>query len=115
MIKSAQAVIANSPPEDILAGAAGFLELVIGYYDSLAACVREHDTTKKNEQHAAVSRLQRQMHIQVAVVESATAIIEELELCNSACGPTWDQAKIDRHRLELLDEIRGLADRSVPV
>ena len=104
---------ATSLPEDILAYAAGYLELVIRHHDSLVARIRNHSAA--NLQAAVVASLQRQLRIQAATVESATEVVDELVLCERGGGAGIDHARLAGHQLQLLDEIRGFADRSVPV
>lgn len=107
-------VAVASQPEDFLAYAIGYFELVISHHDSLESRIREQTNTVNAAQATVVGRLQRQLHVQAAVVESATAIVDELALCDRARGEGLDEAHLNSHRLQLLDEIRGLADLSVP-
>jgi len=107
-------VAATSLPEDIVDYAAGYLGLGIGHYDSLLTRIGDKSMSSNSARLPAVGKLERQLCIQAAIVESATGILDEMLLCDMARGPSWDQARIDSHRLQLLDEIRGLADRSVP-
>ena len=99
--------------EDLLAYAAGYLELVVAFHDGLVARIEECNGSNI-ARVAEADRLQRQLQIQAAVVESATQIVAEIVSCDKVRGPACDQAEVNDHRLQLLDEIRGLADLSVP-
>ena len=100
---------------DVLADAAGYLQWVIGHHDSLAARIDEQVATRIAARVTVVGSLRRQLRVQIAIVEAATEVVDELFLSESMSGTDIDQAKIESHRLQLLKEIRGLANRSVPV
>lgn len=94
------------------AHAAGLLEQVVAHHDRLVARVADHGASS-NTAEVAIGNLQRQLRIQAAVVDAAVEIVEELMLCDGISGADTDQAKLANHQQQLLDEIRGFANRSV--
>lgn len=100
--------------EDIVAYAAGYLEMIVAHHDSLVSRISRQVVSSDPAMSGAVGSLMRQLHIQCAIVESATEIVDELVGYEDARAPEGDAEVLDRLRMQLLDEIRGLSDLAVP-